>query len=413
MAIHEINLNRLASFLGLTSTAYDANGVIVVERAGKLYSMPLSTLVAQVSPAGDWQDSVVDATRTAPPASPSAGDRHIIDGTPTGAWSAFGDGWIATYDGAAWSGVAPKEGMRAYVAAELADRRYVSGAWAPVAASGAAEPAFFVQPVVGGVVAGSGDTLADPAAEPPINVGYELLDGADVSQGENLRVLKFTGAGVGISVTGQTATISIAGAGATTAVGTIITDDGTWTATDAPDTITLTGANGIEVSQSGDTITIDGDHDHAAAYAPLSHTHALAALPALLGKATVVFAIPNAEKPLAAEVSEWVTVPAAEDWTLPAGLSGAIDSMSEAHPTATAACELQTKAAGTRLAGTPTDAGTIEVSTGSVAAAASGDFTGVTTLAAGTRFRLRWPTSQDATWAGPMVALTFTRAPAA
>lgn len=418
MAHTEIKRRQLESAGNLPAAAYNASLLIEVSGTdGKQYHMALGTLVAAVGGANDWQDSVKNRTLLTPPGSPSEGDRYIIAaGTPAGAWSGFAAGDIVTYAGAAWVQTAPALGMRTYVEDEATDVRYVSGAWQTVTAGGGIEVATFRSPVVGGLTAAAfalGDRLADPDSEPPLEIGLDVYDAGDTLVGSYYRSIKFSGSGVTVSEVDGKPVVAISGVGATNAVGVINANSGTWNASDAPDTLAIVGTNGVATSISGDTLTIDGTHNHAGVYAPVSHSHAIGNLPAFLGKITIPFGIGNAEKPKAGEVSQWFSVPAGETWTLPASLTGAIDSMSEAHPTATAACELQTVAAGTRLAGTPTNAGTIEVSTGSVAAAASGDFSSATNLAAGTRFRLRWPTSQDATWAGPLVALIFSRAPAA
>lgn len=53
--------------------------------------------------------AVLSATTTAPPGSPSAGDRYIVPTGGTGAWSGH-DEEIAQYSGTAWNFYTPQEG---------------------------------------------------------------------------------------------------------------------------------------------------------------------------------------------------------------------------------------------------------------------------------------------------------------
>jgi hypothetical protein len=54
------------------------------------------------------QLSVLDRDLTAPPGSPTAGDRYIVGASATGAWSGK-DGQIARWNGTAWEFYAPKK----------------------------------------------------------------------------------------------------------------------------------------------------------------------------------------------------------------------------------------------------------------------------------------------------------------
>lgn len=58
----------------------------------------------------DWQDSVLDKDLTAPPGSPSTGDRYIVASPATGAWSGHEDD-IAEWNGASWDFTTPNEGF--------------------------------------------------------------------------------------------------------------------------------------------------------------------------------------------------------------------------------------------------------------------------------------------------------------
>ncbi|WP_246153890.1 DUF2793 domain-containing protein [Methylobacterium oryzihabitans] len=64
------------------------------------------------------QLAVLDRTRTAPPASPAEGDRHLVTvAGPTGAWAGW-TGRIACFQDGAWISYAPRPGWLAWVAAE-------------------------------------------------------------------------------------------------------------------------------------------------------------------------------------------------------------------------------------------------------------------------------------------------------
>lgn len=62
---------------------------------------------------GIVQASVLDSTRTAPPASPSAGDCHIVASSATGAWEGW-DGDLAFYVDGAWYRLDAVEGARVW-----------------------------------------------------------------------------------------------------------------------------------------------------------------------------------------------------------------------------------------------------------------------------------------------------------
>lgn len=61
------------------------------------------------------QVAVLDANRTAPPASPADGDRHIVAASPTGAWSGHAFA-IATREDGAWRFLVPSTGWIAWSA---------------------------------------------------------------------------------------------------------------------------------------------------------------------------------------------------------------------------------------------------------------------------------------------------------
>ncbi|WP_010139403.1 DUF2793 domain-containing protein [Oceanicola sp. S124] len=74
------------------------------------------------------QLSVANRDVTAPPASPTAGDRHIVAAGATGAWAGE-DGRVAVFDGTAWVFHAPQPGWRAWVEDEDRLVTWRGGAW--------------------------------------------------------------------------------------------------------------------------------------------------------------------------------------------------------------------------------------------------------------------------------------------
>ncbi|WP_374395633.1 DUF2793 domain-containing protein [Tabrizicola sp.] len=77
------------------------------------------------------QLSVLDRTRTAPPASPTDGDRHIIASGATGLWA----GWdlnVAFWVDGVWMRLVPRPGWLAWIADEAAFVVWNGAAWDPV-----------------------------------------------------------------------------------------------------------------------------------------------------------------------------------------------------------------------------------------------------------------------------------------
>jgi len=93
------------------------------------------------SPAGadisglDWQNSVIDKDLTAPPGSPSVGDRYIVATGATGAWSGHDDD-IAEWTGSAWSFATPNEGWTVWVEDEDLIYVYDGAAWNQLTGTG-------------------------------------------------------------------------------------------------------------------------------------------------------------------------------------------------------------------------------------------------------------------------------------
>ena len=80
------------------------------------------------------QLSVADRTRMAPPASPAAGDRHIVAAPATGAWASHG-GHSAVWSGVAWEFHLPQTGWQAWVVAEAAAVVWDGASWRPAQTS--------------------------------------------------------------------------------------------------------------------------------------------------------------------------------------------------------------------------------------------------------------------------------------
>jgi hypothetical protein len=77
------------------------------------------------------QLSVLDRTRTAPPASPTDGDRHLVASGATGLW----DGWdlnVALWVDGVWMRLVPRQGWLVWIAAEQAFVVWNGSAWNPV-----------------------------------------------------------------------------------------------------------------------------------------------------------------------------------------------------------------------------------------------------------------------------------------
>lgn len=77
------------------------------------------------------QLAVIDRTRTAPPASPAAGDRYLVAAGAGGDWAGK-DGRIALYDGSAWRFLMPRAGWRTYVIAEALSLGHDGTGWRDV-----------------------------------------------------------------------------------------------------------------------------------------------------------------------------------------------------------------------------------------------------------------------------------------
>ena len=88
------------------------------------------------------QLSVLDRTRTTPPASPTDGDRHLVASGATGLWS----GWdlnIAFWIDGAWIRLVPRPGWLTWIAAEATFLVWNGTDWVDIAASGSGSESAF------------------------------------------------------------------------------------------------------------------------------------------------------------------------------------------------------------------------------------------------------------------------------
>jgi len=72
-----------------------------------------------------YQQPVIDKDLTSPPGGESKGDRYLVYGTGSGAWSGQ-DGNIATYNGSGYDFSAKSEGMIVYVKDEDKFYKYIT-----------------------------------------------------------------------------------------------------------------------------------------------------------------------------------------------------------------------------------------------------------------------------------------------
>lgn len=99
---------------------------------------------------------VINRTTNTPPGSPSDGDRYIVGGSPTGAWTGKAN-QIAVYDSeaGAWLFLVPAAGWVVYSAADGVDYRWNGSAWGRMTMINAANFAT-IQAAIDAVPAGGG-----------------------------------------------------------------------------------------------------------------------------------------------------------------------------------------------------------------------------------------------------------------
>lgn len=111
---------------------------------------------------------VADVASAVPPSAPSVGDCFIVGPGGTGAWSGH-DGAIAAFGAGGWRFVAPRTGLRAFVASVNVEAVFYGGSWrygllrgANVTVDGnqvvASRQAAIADPVGGGTIDAQGRT---------------------------------------------------------------------------------------------------------------------------------------------------------------------------------------------------------------------------------------------------------------
>lgn len=128
--------NAARAILALGSIATQAASAVAIT-GGSITGMPTPTQADAVATKGwvealiqglDWQASVFDRDLTAPPGSPTTGDRYIVAAGATGAWATH-DNKIAEWDGAAWVFTTPNEGYSVRVEDENLQLVHNGTAW--------------------------------------------------------------------------------------------------------------------------------------------------------------------------------------------------------------------------------------------------------------------------------------------
>jgi hypothetical protein len=128
-ALHLHGAAGLAASLNLTSHTITVSAPTTDNQvANKAY-------VDSIAGGATWQAPVLDRDLSAPPVSPSAGDRYVVKATGSGAWSGH-DNDIAEYGGASWTFTDPVDGMSVYVADETVSVIWNGTAWVTSSAGG-------------------------------------------------------------------------------------------------------------------------------------------------------------------------------------------------------------------------------------------------------------------------------------
>jgi hypothetical protein len=171
------------------------------------------------------QLAVLDRTRTAPPASPADGDRHIVASGASGHWA----GWdlnVAYWVDGAWTRLVPRPGWLAWIAAEGIFTGWTGSAWQALGAPENVSDAVFslvndADPTkralfnLSGLSAGTTRTFTLPntSSELAILAGTQTFSGNKTFSGT-------------LTASGATATIGTATGTATYGVGTGATASG-------------------------------------------------------------------------------------------------------------------------------------------------------------------------------------------
>uniref|UniRef100_UPI0040482C46 DUF2793 domain-containing protein n=2 Tax=Yoonia sp. TaxID=2212373 RepID=UPI0040482C46 len=177
------------------------------------------------------QLSVLDRTRTAPPVSPSDGDRHIVASGASGLWA----GWdlnVAFWVDGVWMRLVPRPGWLAWIADEAAFVVWNGSAWDPVGVPQDVSDAIFslvnaVDPTKRAVFALSGISTGTTRSFTLPNTSSELaiLAGTQTFSGNKTFSGTLTASGT-VTVAAAAATIGTATTTATYGMGTGATPNG-------------------------------------------------------------------------------------------------------------------------------------------------------------------------------------------
>jgi hypothetical protein len=177
------------------------------------------------------QLSVLDRTRTTPPASPADGDRHLVGSGATGLWA----GWdlnVAFWVDGVWMRLVPRQGWLVWIAAEQVFVVWNGSAWDPVGVPQDVSDAIFslvndADPTKKGLFSLSGITTATTRTYSLPNTSSELaiLAGTQTFTGNKTFSGTLTASGT-VTVSAASASIGTATTTATYGMGTGATTTG-------------------------------------------------------------------------------------------------------------------------------------------------------------------------------------------
>lgn len=120
-----------------------------------------------------YLEPVIDRDRTAPPALPAIGDRHIVAASATGAWSGQ-SGKVAEWPGSAWQFTPPVEGALVYVKSEGKLYQSNGAGWTIVDTGG-----------------GGGSQIGDLTTENVFDATADFVGFRDTSAGADRKILAY------------------------------------------------------------------------------------------------------------------------------------------------------------------------------------------------------------------------------
>ena len=225
----------------MTATPNLALTLLAAEQAQKHVTM--NEALTQVDAV--VQLAVLSAVVTAPPGTPTEGDRYIVPAGATGAWVGMTN-LIASFSGGGWVFYVPKAGWRAWNIATAALWAYSGSAWAALSSGGGGVS----DGDKGDVVVSAGGTVwsldytavnaviapvfANVTAKPTTLAGYGIADGQPLDA--DLMTI------AGLTATTDNFLQAKAGAWASRTVAQVKTDLGLTGTNSGDQTITLTGA---------------------------------------------------------------------------------------------------------------------------------------------------------------------------